>query len=105
MLGNRRCVRGADAVCDSLGGVTRAAVESCPGAADFAEELVQNGWHVTSSIQDLCHASSRTRTRRTSPMLADLTRVGYLPRVSLAPNAVRVLRRLVRYGQLLANER
>ena len=38
-------------------------------------------------------------------MLADLTRVGYLPRVWLAPQAVRELRRLVRYRQLLVDDR
>lgn len=38
-------------------------------------------------------------------MLADLTRVGYLPKVWLAPHSVRELRRLVRYRQQLANER
>jgi len=38
-------------------------------------------------------------------MLADLERVGYLPRVWLAPQELRPLRRLVRYRQQLAGER
>jgi len=38
-------------------------------------------------------------------MLADLQRVGYLPRVWLAPEEVRELRRLVHYRQALAKER
>jgi transposase len=38
-------------------------------------------------------------------MLADLERVGYLPRVWLAPQEVRELRRLVRYRQQLVGER
>ena len=38
-------------------------------------------------------------------MLADLERVGYLPRVWLSPAEVRELRRLVRYRQQLAGER
>ena len=38
-------------------------------------------------------------------LLADLERVGYLPRVWLAPEEVRELRRLVRYRQRLAQER
>ena len=38
-------------------------------------------------------------------LLADLERVGYLPRVWLAPEEVRELRRLVRYRQQLAQER
>jgi transposase len=38
-------------------------------------------------------------------MLADLERVGYLPRVWLAPAEIRELRRLVRYRQQLVGER
>jgi transposase len=38
-------------------------------------------------------------------MLADLVRVGYLPKVWLAPEDVRQLRALVRYRQQLVNER
>jgi len=38
-------------------------------------------------------------------LLADLERVGYLPRVWLAPEEVRELRRLVRYRQSLTKER
>ena len=38
-------------------------------------------------------------------MLADLQRVGYLPKVWLAPEEVRELRRLVHYRQRLARER
>jgi transposase len=38
-------------------------------------------------------------------LLADLERVGYLPKVWLAPHEVRELRRLVRYRQQRVNER
>ena len=38
-------------------------------------------------------------------LLADLERVGYLPRVWLAPHSVQELRRLVRYRQQLADDR
>ncbi len=38
-------------------------------------------------------------------MLADLVRVGYLPRVWLAPEDVRQLRTLVRYRQQLVDQR
>ena len=107
VLGNRRVVNDVVAVmrfAGSLGDVARAAVESCPGAADFAEELVQNGWHV-----DLAHPGFVSRMKQNpdktdftdARMLADLTRVGYLPRVWPAPHAVRELRRLVRYRQQL----
>lgn len=111
MLGNRRCVNDVVAVmryAEGFGQVSRAAIESCPGAPDFAEELVQNGWHV-----DLAHPGYVSRMKQNpdktdfsdARMLADLTRVGYLPRVWLAPQAVRELRRLVRYRQQLADER
>lgn len=111
VLGNRRCVNDVVAVvtyAQSLGDVSRAAIESCPGAADFAEELIQNGWHV-----DLAHPGFVSRMKQNpdktdftdARMLADLTRVGYLPRVWLAPQVIRELRRLVRYRQQLAQER
>jgi transposase len=46
------------------------------------------------------------KTDRTdAQVLADLTRVGYLPRVWLAPKAVRELRMLVRHRRDLANDR
>ena len=111
VLGNRRVVNDVVAVmsyAEAFGEVARAAVESCPGAANFAEELVQNGWHV-----DLAHPGFVSRMKQNpdktdftdARMLADLTRVGYLPRVWLAPHAVRELRRLVRYRQLLVDDR
>ncbi len=111
MLGNRRCINDGVAVmrnAEGFGRVARAAIESCPGAPDIAEELVQNGWSV-----DLAHPGYVSRMKQNpdktdftdARMLADLTRVGYLPRVWLAPQAVRELRRLVRYRQQLANER
>ena len=89
--------------------VIGAAVEACCGAADFAEELIQQaGWSV-----DLAHPGFVARMKQNpdkhdfgdARMLADLERVGYLPRVWLAPQEVRQLRRLVRYRQQLAGER
>ena len=38
-------------------------------------------------------------------LLADLLRVGYLPKVWLAPERLRRLRRLVRYRQQLVDQR
>lgn len=110
-LGNRRCANDVLAVmrfAERHGMVKRTAIESCPGAADFAEELVQNGWSV-----DLAHPGYVARMKQSpdksdytdARLLADLTRVGYLPKVWLAPHAVRELRRLVRYRQQLVNER
>jgi transposase len=91
------------------GAVRRAAIESCCGAADLAEELVQRaGWSV-----DLAHPGFVKRMKQNpdktdyadARMLADLTRVGYLPRVWLAPAAIRDLRQLTRHRQQLVNQR
>jgi transposase len=91
------------------GDTVKAALESCPGAADLAEELVsQAGWSV-----DLAHPGFVTRMQQNpdktdcqdAQLLADLERVGYLPRVWLAPENVRELRRLVHYRQQLVNQR
>lgn len=70
--------------------------------------MQQAGWSV-----DLAHPGFVARMKQNpdktdfgdARMLADLERVGYLPRVWLAPHDVRQLRRLVRYRQQLAGER
>jgi transposase len=94
---------------EKYGGRVRAAIEACSGAADLAEELVSRaGWHV-----DLAHPGYVARMKANpdktdfsdARMLADLERVGYLPKVWLAPAEVRDLRRLVRYRQQLVGER
>lgn len=81
----------------------QAAIESCTGAADLAEQLVRRaGWSV-----DLAHPGFVKRMKQNpdksdfsdARMLADLERVGYLPRVWLAPEPIRELRRLVRFRQ------
>lgn len=86
-----------------------AAIEACCGAADFAEELInQAGWSV-----DLAHPGYVARMKQgpdktdwgDARLLADLERVGYLPKVWLAPEATRELRRLVRYRQQQVNQR
>lgn len=86
-----------------------AAIEACCGAADLAEELIAKaGWSV-----HLAHPGYVARIKQSpdktdfadARLLADLERVGYLPKVWLAPEGVRELRRLVRYRQQLANER
>lgn len=89
--------------------IVRAAIEACCGAANLAEELVSKaGWSV-----DLAHPGFVSRMKQNPDktdysdgrLLADLERVGYLPRVWLAPREVRELRRLVRYRQQLVGER
>ena len=93
----------------AVGNVGRAAIESCSGAANLAEELVsQAGWSV-----DLAHPGYVARMKQSpdktdfsdARMLADLVRVGYLPRVWLAPAPIRDLRQLVRYRQQLIDDR
>ena len=86
----------------------QAAIESCCGAANLADELISRGWSV-----QLAHAGYVARMKQSpdktdysdARMLADLERVGYLPRVWLAPEEVRELRRLVHYRQTLTKER
>src|SRR5213593_2376294 len=91
------------------GTVVEAAIESCTGAANLAEELATRaGWSV-----HLAHPGYVARMKQTpdktdyqdARLLADLVRVGYLPRVWLAPEPVRELRRLVRYRQQLVDQR
>jgi transposase len=89
--------------------VVRAAIEACCGAANLAKELADRaGWSVS-----LAHAGFVARMKQNpdktdfsdAQLLADLLRVGYLPKVWLAPDEICELRRLVRYRQQLASER
>lgn len=91
------------------GATVQAALEACCGAADLADELVeQAGWSVS-----LAHPGFVARMKQNpdktdysdARLLADLLRVGYLPKVWLAPAELRELRRLVRYRQQKINER
>lgn len=115
MLANRSCRNDWRAVVavvrDKLGSQVgvQAAIESCCGAADLADELIAKAnWSV-----DLAHPGYVARIKQSpdktdfsdARLLADLERVGYLPRVWLAPEEVRELRRLVRYRQGLTKER
>ncbi len=84
----------------------RVAIEACCGSADLADELVDRfGWCVS-----LAHAGYVARMKQSpdktdfgdARLLADLLRVGYLPKVWLAPEYIRELRRLVRYREQLA---
>jgi len=92
-----------------LGVVTRVGIEACCGAADLGEQLVQRlGWNVSlghpayiAKIKSSPDKSDYSDGR----LIADLTRVGYLPRVWLAPADVRELRQLVNHRQRLADRR
>ena len=112
VLGNRSCSNDWRKVRDyaeGFGVVRRAGIEACSGASDFAEELIfKAGWSV-----DLAHPGYVRRMKQNpdktdfsdARMLADLERVGYLPRVWLAPVDVRELRLLARHRQALARQR
>lgn len=90
-----------------LGCVQRVGIEACCGAADLGQELVERlGWNVS-----LGHPAYIARMK-SSPdksdysdgqLIADLTRVGYLPRVWLAPAPIRELRQLVQHRQRLVD--
>jgi transposase len=93
---------------EPLGTVARVGIEACCGAADFGERLVQqHGWNVS-----LGHAAYIAKIKSSpdksdysdSRLIADLTRVGYLPRVWLAPAYIRELRQLVNHRQRLVDQ-
>jgi transposase len=112
VLANRSCPNDAKAVhqvAASFGDHVRGAIEACNGAANLADELVANHqWDL-----DLAHPGYVNRMKQSpdksdysdAKMLADLVRVGYLPKVWLAPKDTRELRSLVRYRQQLVNQR
>lgn len=92
-----------------LGGVKAVAIEACCGAADFGEKLAQDApWRV-----ELAHPGYVAKLKQSpdktdfgdARLLADLSRVGYLPRVWLAPASVRDLRQLVGHRQRLVDQR
>jgi transposase len=112
VLLNRACENRWQAVGDlvlTAGAPVRVALEACTGAADLAQELVDlAGWSV-----DLAHTTYVARMKRQpdktdysdARLLADLTRVGYLPRVWLPPRYIRDLRRLVSLRHSLVDQR
>ena len=112
ILTNREVANDWEAIvarAEAYGRVVGVGIEACTGAANLAEELIQKaGWSV-----DLAHPGYVNRMRQNpdkhdwgdARLLADLERVGYLPRVWLAPEEIRELRRLVNYRQQIVNER
>lgn len=109
VLVNRRCENSVLEISRAVGAVgqgrevKRVAIESCCGAADLAEALMDPvhgpGWTVS-----LAHAGYVSRMK-TNPdktdygdarMLAELARAGLIPPVWLAPKHIRELRVLVR---------
>ena len=76
------------------------ALESCEGAAELAEELIEGaGWPVQLAHAGYVHRMKQTPDKSDftdARVLADLVRVGYLPEVWLPPPGVRELRRWTR---------
>jgi transposase len=112
VLLRRTCANEVEVIVQAVGRFgpeVSAALESGTGAADLAEQLRrQAGWMV-----HLAHPGYVARIRQNpdksdlqdAHLLADLVRVNYLPRVWLAPEPIRELRRLVRYRQQLVEQR
>lgn len=99
-----------DRVVRAFGDRIHAAIEVSPGASHLAHELVSRfGWSV-----DMAHPGYVARIKQSpdktdfgdARLLADLTRVGYLPKVWLAPPEIQDLRTLVRHrAELTAQKR
>jgi len=109
---SRRCANDVGAVSSALaeaGAVSRIGIEACEGTADFAEALSEaGGWSV-----QLAHPAYVAKMKGSpdksdftdARLLADLSRVGYLPRVWLPPREVRELRQVVNHRQRLVDDR
>lgn len=114
VLGNRRLVNDVNLIRsfieDARDGrpIMGAAVEACCGASNFAEKLREFEWDVQLAHAGICSKMKRNPDKTDfgdAHLLADLCRVGYLPRVWLPPSHIRDLRRLGRYRQQLADQR
>lgn len=112
ILGNRKVPDEVDAIVQAasgFGAVHSAAIEACCGASDLAEKIVQqHGW-----LMHMGHPGYIARIKQNpdksdfsdAHLIADLERVGYLPRVWMMPKALRDQRTLVRDRQGLVNQR
>ena len=109
---NQRCqpdLASLLAVLGQAGPVRKIALEACEGAADLGEALAQAGpWSV-----ELAHPLYVARIKGSpdksdwtdAKLLADLSRVGYLPRVWLPPKRLRQWRQLMEHRHRLADDR
>jgi transposase len=114
ILGNQRVLNDTRAIIDYVDNVRDgrvikgAAIETCCGASNLAEQLVDQEWPVELAHAGICEKMKRSPDKSDfadAHMLADLCRVGYLPKVWLPPRAIRDLRRLTRYRQQLVEQR
>lgn len=111
-LRNCTCANDAQAIerlVSPLGKVVGVAMEACSGSADLAEELIARcGWNVS-----LGHATYIAKMKGSPDksdwsdgrLIADLSRVGYVPLVWMPPAYIRDLRLLVNYRQQLVAAR
>jgi transposase len=113
-LAAKRCGNSVEAVRQAVlaaGGASVAgvALEACGGSADFGQKLrAATGWAVTLGHAGYMHRLKGAPDKTDyadARFAADLLRVGYLPRVWLAPEAIRQLRYLVHYRQDLVDRR
>lgn len=111
-LANRSVANSATAVAAVAtrhGRPVRMAVEACCGAANLADELARQ----QNLPVELAHPGYVARLKQSPDksdfsdgrLLADLARVNYLPRVWLAPESTRQLRRLMRHRTQLVQRR
>jgi transposase len=114
VLGNQRVANDTMSIFEYVdkmrdGRVVRgAAIETCCGASHFAEQVRKHDWPVELAHAGICSKMKQSPDKSDladAHLLADLCRVGYLPRVWLPPLEIRDLRRLGRYRQQLVEQR
>jgi transposase len=114
VLGNRSVPNEVSAIWDFVDQVSdgrvfrQGAIEACCGAANLAERLRAEGWDIQLAHAGLCSRMKQNPDKTDlsdAHLLADLVRVGYLPRVWLPPQEIRDLRRLARYRTQLVEQR
>lgn len=114
VLGNRRITNDVTAIQRYVGEASRGrvlmggAVEACCGSSNLAEQLRKADWNIHLAHAGVCSKMKQNPDKTDlgdAHLLADLCRVGYLPRVWLPPSDIRDLRRLVRYRQQLVDQR
>lgn len=110
-LSNKACPNDAAAIrqqVEQYGDRCFVALEACTGAANLAEELKAFP-HWTVNLAHPFYVAGMKKTldktdKQDAEVLADLQRVGYLPKVWLAPDWLRDWRWVVRHRQQLVKE-
>lgn len=81
--------------------IVHVSIESCSGAAHLADQLIcETGWSVRLAHPGIVNRMKQNpdKSDKTDAyILADLLRLGYLPKVWLAPDEIRQLRSLIRF--------